>query len=128
MQDNQDDDFVERRRFPRYDVTYLAKVYLNDEMLCGTVINISKGGVGILLPKIIPAGNVLALEIRSILPEEAKEEAIKEIKFKARIIWVKKEEIIDGMYRGGLDIIDISEEDFEILIEHIQYLNGQITQ
>ena len=127
MHDNQDDNFVERRRFPRYAVHYLAKVYLKDEMLFGTVINISEGGVGIMLPNIIPAGTVLTLGIRSILPEEAKEEAIKEINLKARIIWIK-EEIIDGMYRGGLEIIDISEEDLEILIAHIQYLDEQTDQ
>ena len=124
MLDNQGDNFVERRLFPRYAVRYLAKVYLNEEMLCGTVINISEGGVGILLPKIIPVGDVLTLGIRNIIQKEEGEEEDKEMKFKAKIAWLS-EESTDGMYRGGLEITDISEEILEKLIDHIQYLDDQ---
>ena len=121
MQNNKDDNFVERRRFPRYDVRYIAKVFLNDKMLCGTIINISEGGVGILLPKRLSINSVLGLKIRNILSEDES----KTIDLKARIVWMNEKEIINGMYKAGLEIADISEEDLAILVEHIQYLEEQ---
>lgn len=36
-----------------------------------------------------------------------------------------EKEIIDGIYRAGLEIVDFSEKDLEILVEHIQYLDEQ---
>lgn len=121
MQNNKDDNVKERRRFPRYAVHYIAKVFLNDKMLCGTIINISERGIGILLPKRLSLNSVLGLKIRNILSEDES----KGIDLKARIVWMNEKEIIDGMYRAGLEIVGSSEEDLEILVEHIQYLDGQ---
>ena len=121
MQNDKNDNNIERRRFPRYAVHYIAKVFLDDQMLCGTIINISEGGVGILLPKRLSINSVLDLKIRNILSEDESGS----IDLKARIVWMNEEEIIDGMYRAGLEIVDSLEEDLEILVEHIQYLDEQ---
>ena len=114
MQDNTDNNIVERRQFPRYAVRYAAKVYLDDKMLCGTIIDISKGGIGILLPKKFDIGNILDIGIRNLLNEKA----INDIRFKLKIVWINKVDI-EGMYRAGLEIIEISEDNLEKLRKNI---------
>ena len=112
----------ERRRHPRYDVRYTAKVWYENESLCGTVINISKGGVGILLPRIMEKGSVLQIEIESILGGEE----IKHIKCKAKIVWLKEKEFLPGMFRAGLEIVEISDQDRNILDNHIKSLEKNL--
>lgn len=121
MTEHNKDHFIERRRHPRYEVRYVAKVWSQERDLCGTVIDISEGGVGILLPQVLSIGQELDLEIESI----ASGEKIKSIKFKARIVWMNEEEFLPGMYRGGLEISSISQEDLDALKDHIQALDEQ---
>ena len=114
MQNNKDDSFVDRRRFPRYAVRYLTKVHLNGSMLCGTIVDISEGGVGVLLPEKLDEGVLLDIEISRVLVEEE----VVETKFRARIVWISEMEI-EKMYRAGLEITEIAEDDLERLRENI---------
>ena len=88
--------------------------------LCGTVIDISEGGVGILLPKILKVGEILSLNIKSILETDPFA-----IKFKAKLKWMNDKESFEGMFRGGLEIDEISKGNLDKLREHIQYLDNQ---
>ncbi|MCK5706453.1 MAG: PilZ domain-containing protein [Candidatus Aureabacteria bacterium] len=121
MSENEKDNFVERRQFPRHAVRYIAKVFIDEEMLCGTIIDVSEGGLGILLPKVLPIGFELKLEIRNILSEESSEG----LTFKAKIAWMNETESMKGMYRGGLEISEISEKSLDALKDHIQNLADQ---
>ena len=112
--------FVERRRFPRYAVRYMAKVSKGEKDLFGTIIDISEGGLGILLPEIFPIGTELTLKIKSLIEGE-----ISEIALNARLVWMHDEEFTNGMYRGGLEITEISQEALDMLKDHIQSLDEQ---
>ena len=108
---------VEKRHYLRFYVHYLADVYLNDEIIYATVIDISEGGVGIILPEKLNIGEVISLKITWRLNDDEKAN----ISFKAKVIWIDGANV-KKMYTGGLEIIDISDEDLEILREHIQEL------
>ena len=116
-----ENNFIERRRHPRYEVRYIVKVWLDERILCGTVINISEGGAGILLPIVLPIGRIINLEIEGMPGGEA----IEKIKLKAKIVWMHNEEFLPGMYRGGLEITDIDDRDLDILRSHIKKLKEQ---
>ena len=79
-----------------------------------------RGGDRILLPKILKVGEILSLNIKSILDENPFA-----IKFKAKLVWMNDKESFEGMFRGGLDIEEISDDNLDKLREHIQYLDGQ---
>ena len=112
----------ERRRHPRYDVRYSADVTFNNELLCGTIINISKGGVGILLPKIVPVGEMLDLRLKTVVGNN---EDLR-IKLRAKIVWMKEKEFLPGFFRAGLEITEIREEDKKILEKHIEDLEKNL--
>ena len=108
---------VEKRRHLRFYVHYLADVYLNDEIIYATVIDISEDGVGIILPDELNLGEVISIKITWRLNDDEKAN----IQFKAKLIWID-EPNIKKTYTGGLEIINISNEDLDKLRKHIQVL------
>ena len=112
-------DFVDRRRFPRFKVHYLTDVYLGDRNIYATVIDISENGVGIVLPEKFYPGDEIELRIRCKIGDD--DESKTDLKIEARVIWMgdKNEK---GMFPGGLEIVNISEKDLNILKNNIQLL------
>jgi len=98
-------EFVERRVYPRFPVEYVSEVYLGSDILFTTVIDISKGGVGLRLPKGFDVGALFDLRINYKLCDNlmAKFERI-DIRIMTELVWIKK---IDSAYRGGLKILNI---------------------
>ena len=112
--------FCERRLYPRYTVHYLCDVYLGDEVLFATVLDISENGIGITLPKEFYEGEVLNLKINCKLINKQEKTLQKiNIYLRAKIVWIKEE---GKMFKAGLHITDISYDDLNKLREHIEYL------
>ena len=108
---------VDRRNLKRLNVRYIGHVYLDEKILCSTVININEKGVGIMIPKIIPEEQVLDIRMECHIKNDEK----KDIQLKTQLVWMSQKNE-NGMYRAGLEITEISEKDLKILKEHIQYL------
>lgn len=112
-------DFIDRRRFPRFKVHYLTDVYVGDRNIYATVIDISENGIGIVLPEKFYLGDEIELRIRCKV--NANDEIKTDLKMEARVIWMgDKDE--KGMFPGGLEITNISEDDLNILKNNIQLL------
>ena len=92
----------EKRIFPRFKVHYLADVYMGDEILFATVIDISQNGIGIVLPKKFFIKEILNIRINCNLINKEKSELQKvNIYLRAQIIWIKKE---DSLYLSLIHI------------------------
>ncbi|MCK5708556.1 MAG: PilZ domain-containing protein [Candidatus Aureabacteria bacterium] len=116
----QEQAFIEKRLNPRFTVHYLTDVYLGEEILFATVVDISESGVGITLPGKFYLDEILNLRINCSLIDHEKGELKKvNIYLRASIIWIEKKE---KMYHAGLKIIDIAYEDLIRLRDHIDYL------
>ena len=108
----------DRRVSQRVKVDYLAEVYLGNEVLFATAIDVSEEGIGIILPGKFYIGEMLNIRIKSTLqnPIEYDQENVN-ICLTAKVVWLKKH---DKMYRAGLNIIDIEEADLDMLRKNIR--------
>ena len=120
MQDTDNTNTTEKREHPRFHVQYLTQVYYHNEELGAAVIDISEGGAGLLLSKKIPEGEELTLKIKC----GPSKNIIKEIEVKTKVIWAEEKNEED-FFRTGLQITDISPEDFTALQKNIQELAGK---
>ena len=113
---------AERRIATRLSVHYLTDIYLHDEIIYSTVIDISESGIGIVIPHKLHIDEELKLRLNCNLINEAHNDVEKiNIFLKARVIWIQ--EIAEkNMYRTGLEINEISKDAFEKLQKHIQSL------
>ena len=112
-------DFVDRRQFPRFKVHYLTDIYKGDRNIYATVIDISEYGIGIILPERFYPGDEIELRIRCKVEQD--DETKTDIKMEAKVVWMgDKDE--KGMFKGGLEITEISEQDLAILKGNIQEL------
>ncbi len=87
-------------------------------MIKATVINISEIGIGIKLPIKLSVGEDLDIIIHC----PCKENEIIDIKLKTIVVWLENE-CREGMFRTGIEIIDASEKNLNILRKHIQEMN-----
>ena len=112
--------FEERRAHPRYNVHYLADLFLGTDILNSSVIDISEGGIGIIFPSKFFQTEKLNLRINCNIIDEIKSELKKiNIYLRAKNIWMDD----DGkLFRAGLSITDIDGEDLIRLKDHIIYL------
>lgn len=110
--------FVEKRRYCRFNVHYLTDVYFHDEILYATVIDISEGGIGIIFPQKLNIGEKINLKIKHKLDDNNVRE---DIQFTAQVMWIEKSNIKE-MYAGGLEIVEISAENLELLRKQIRVL------
>ncbi|MBN1521461.1 MAG: PilZ domain-containing protein [Candidatus Aureabacteria bacterium] len=116
---NEDFELVDRRLYPRFKVHYLADVYLGNRNIYATVVDISEKGVGIILPERFYPGDEIELRIRCCI--EGGDEKKTDVRLSARVVWIgEKNE--KGIYTGGLEIVDISEVDLDILRLNIAQL------
>jgi len=111
---------VERRKHQRYTVEYISEVYQGDEFLFLTVLDISEGGAGIMLPSKFNTGNMMQLRINYRLCDHINSSFERiDISLKAEVIWVKTH---GSVYRAGLKISDIEENDLTRLKNNINKL------
>ena len=120
MHDAEGSDFVEKRKHPRFEVQYLARISLEDKDLITTVIDISESGAGLMLPKGVPVGEELFIKVKC----GPSRDKIRDIGLKAKIIWLN-EKSEEDFCKTGLQIMDISQEDLKILKRNIQELSGK---
>jgi hypothetical protein len=118
--------FIDRREHNRYSVHYLTDVYMGNEILFATVIDISESGIGIVLPGQFYKNEVLSLRISCRLLSHDKDspESL-DIRLRATVIWIKKE---DNMYKAGLQIKDMAYRDLMSLKQQIQNLQGKAVE
>jgi hypothetical protein len=111
---------ADRRVFTRYPVHYLADVFLGDEILFATVVDICEDGMGIVLPKKFYLHEILNIRINCSLINQEKGVFEKvNIYLRARVVWIEEKE---GLFRAGLKLADISYDDLVKLRDHIKYL------
>lgn len=105
---------TERRQYKRLNVYHMStpiKIKTkNEEILVpGILLDISAGGVGLLMFKEIPLGSIVEL---SIGLNNLSTDIIK-----AKVVWVKASE---KTYRLGLKFIEISKKDFENIFNFVE--------
>ena len=101
--DSKDSHFKERRKHPRFDVSYIVVSFLKEQTISATAINISERGIGLTLPYNLTLGDELKIMIKYSLDDPDK----KDVDAKAEVIWCKP--IGGGLYRDGLELIEINE-------------------
>ena len=101
--EGKDNNIKERRKEPRYDVSFLVDIYLKDQTISANAINISERGIGITLPCQLSLGEIFDLKVRCSLEDPEKPD----MDIKAEVIWCIK--IGGGLFRAGLEIVDIHE-------------------
>ena len=117
-------DAEEKRSYQRYNVHYLADVYLGDEILFATVVDMSETGVDIVLPRKFYMNEILNLRISCSLIHKEKSELEKvNIYLRAEIVRIEE---IEKMCKAGLKIIDIAYEDTVKLRDHLRYLDERL--
>ncbi|MBN1520906.1 MAG: PilZ domain-containing protein, partial [Candidatus Aureabacteria bacterium] len=110
----------DRRKYPRFNVAYVSEVFEKCRLVFTTIINVSKGGAGIYLPKDFSRGSRIDLNISYELCEKPLDQFERiNIPVKAEIIWTKKE---GSLFRGGLKILYIDKKDLEKLQERLSTL------
>ena len=107
----------ERRKYPRFSVKYFAVIHFKEETFYASVTNISKEGIGIVLTRMLPVGEIIELKVSSKVGEKEKDE----ISIEAKVVWVNS---YGGnrVFRVGLKIVEISKKDIESFRKAIQYL------
>jgi len=115
---------INKRVHQRYNVHYLADVYLGNEILFATVVDMSETGADIVLPRKFYLNEILNLRINCNLIHKEKSELEKvNIYLRAEIVRIKE---VEGMYKAGLKIIDIAYEDTVKLRDHLRYLEERM--
>ena len=107
--------FPERRQYPRFSVRYFAAIHFKDETFYASVSDISQGGMEIIFQEELQTNEILNLKTRFTLFGTERHD----VHMKAKVVMVQGIGI-EKIYRCGLEITDISEEDNEKLIENIQ--------
>ncbi len=105
---------AERRQYKRLNVYHMSvpiriKTKHDDFLAPGILLDISAGGVGLLIFKEIPLGAVVEL---SISLNNLNTDIIK-----AQVVWVKSSE---KTYRLGLKFIEISKKDFDNIFNFVE--------
>ena len=89
-------DSCERRQYPRFRFSYPTTVHFKSKRISASAIDISEGGIGIILSEKLIAGHLLKFIVK-YYPDDIKKQ---HTKIKARVIWCK--DIGDGQYKAGL--------------------------
>ena len=111
----------ERRILSRLKVHYLTDIYLHDEIIYSTALDISEGGIGMVIPHRLRLDETLNLRLNCNLNSDAEKIKKVNIFLKARVIWVSGHQE-KNMYRTGLEITHINKDDFTKLRNHIRHL------
>ncbi|MCK5707495.1 MAG: PilZ domain-containing protein [Candidatus Aureabacteria bacterium] len=112
---------VDRRIKPRTAVTYMAEAYMGSEILFATTVDVSTDGFGITFRDEFSVGEILDLRINYRLCDGLDSDFERlNICLKAEIVWIEKNE---KTYRGGIKIIEIDQNDFDILKKSIERID-----
>jgi hypothetical protein len=115
----------DKRFSSRLNVHYLTDIYLHDEIIYSTVVDISESGIGMVVPHRLYLGEELRLKMNCSLTDQAEENTEKiDIPLVARVIW-NREEPGTKLYRVGLEIEQIARDAMDRLQEHINSLNSR---
>ena len=115
---------IDRRAHPRFRVNYIAEVYSNEKITTATAIDISVGGIGLLLNEEFKIGELLDIRMESDLYDAIHSEIRNLIlNIKTEFVWIKK---IGNSYRAGLRIVDVDTIDIERLKRNIEIIKERI--
>lgn len=112
-------DVNEKRKYPRFNVRFLAAIHFKEETFYASVTNISKKGIGIILTRMLSVDEIVGLKISPQVGGEEKAE----ISIKAKVVWVNSYGT-NRVFRVGLEIVEISRKDVENFKRAIQYLKN----
>ena len=104
MKNKNSKNFSERREHPRFKIKYPTILYLKNKTMSVLTVDISEGGIGIILTHQIPPGEIFKLKIRCALENNDN----KDMNIKAKVIWCKY--IGEGEYSAGLKIMKYLDE------------------
>ena len=103
MTNSSDNNFKERRRYPRYAVNYEVEIILGNKKIFASAVNMSVNGIGLLVPQKLNEGEIVKMNIQT-----SDEQSRKIMQAEARVIWCQYLNSLE-LYRAGLEIIEISE-------------------
>lgn len=103
-------DIEEKRRYLRFNVHYMAIVYMRDDFFPATVVDICEGGIGIITPLKLNFHDEFYFKVNFNIEEARKSH----VHFKAKVLWME-EANIKQMYLVGLEITEIAHKDYEVL-------------
>ena len=108
-----------RKHLPRFKIRYFTTLYLKDKRIYASAVDMNEEGLGLILQQDLPFGEILDLKLDCETSDKLK----MEIKLKAKVIVTQG--IAKGkIYRAGLQIIEVAEEDKENFKKHLQYLQN----
>ena len=99
---------VERRKYPRYNLECPVECLIKTGTTHITTLNISLGGLKLLVPEKPDIGSMLFLII-SVSPQVSQQDFFY-IKAKAKVIWSGDKDA-QGRYPAGVEFIDIAKDD-----------------
>jgi len=114
---NKQTNIVEKRRFFRFLVRYTAKAYIKGEIMPATVMDLSEGGVGVIIPQKLLFHDELFIKSKFRIEEAHRSH----VQFKARVIWTEPTHI-NEMHIAGLEITEITHTDVRIFQQLLEEL------
>jgi hypothetical protein len=101
----------ERRRWERFHLVHYLIIYDNKtDLAVGNVVDITPAGIMLISEQPISSGT--HLNLRMDFPEEIAGK--RSLEFNARCVWTKRD-INPDIYANGLQLIDVSSEDVDII-------------
>lgn len=113
------DDFTEKREYPRIDVHWPIKIFVNDNIIAGETMNISLEGISICCDEPLPINEVFSISIEP-LGKQA-------IIISGQVVWADVYGIADKTttYGMGICFVEISEQDRNRYNDLVSILLGQ---
>ncbi|MGB5065525.1 MAG: PilZ domain-containing protein [Candidatus Competibacter sp.] len=111
----------DRRQYERYSADFYLCVYKqHEEHLLGHVIDISLGGLKLLLgSEALRVGETMPLRMDTVLESGPRES----VEFYARTVWSGQDENFEG-YTAGLEFLDLSPQALKVMQDVINALGG----
>ena len=108
-EDKRSSDVVEKRRFLRFLVRYKSIIYSDRDIIPGTVLDVSEGGVGVFVPQRLQFHQEVFIKIKFKLGQAHKSH----VQFRALVVWTE-DCFINNMCACGLEIKEITHTDFDV--------------
>ncbi|MBN2144248.1 MAG: PilZ domain-containing protein [Candidatus Aureabacteria bacterium] len=105
---------IERRQFTRFHADFYSECDIEGEKIFITFVDISQGGLRILLTKYFPPDIRLQLKINTF-------DNI--LSMLTRIVWIQKLDLPGNQFQAGLEILSISEDD---RIKYHELIQGKL--
>ena len=118
-EDKKSSEIEEKRRYLRFLVRYKAILYTDRDIIPATVLDVSEGGVGMIVPQRLQFHEELFIKIRFRLGQAHKSH----VQFRGQIIWTE-DCFVNNMCACGLEIKEITHTDFQVfktLLEELYF-------